>query len=199
LGGVVNEQIKKIIDKISDLEDELRTLLYEQQTQFSYKIAGKRVEFEKSIREAHKKLKTSWFYWLITFSPKHLLSGPFIYGLVIPLVIFDIGLSSYQSICFRLYGISRVKRSDHFIYDHQHLAYLNFFEKLNCLYCSYASGLINYAREIASRTEQYWCPIKHAHTLLDVHQRYGNFLDYGDAENYQKNIEQIRKDLQNEK
>lgn len=199
MGNVVNEQIKKIVDKIYELEEELRTLLYEQQTQFSYKVAGKRVEFEKSIREAHKKLKTSWFYWLITLRPKHLLSAPFIYGLIIPLLIFDIGVSVYQSVCFRLYGISRVKRSDHIIFDHQHLAYLNIFEKINCLYCSYASGIISYAREIASRTEQYWCPIKHAHKLLDVHHRYTNFLDYGNAENYQENMVKVRKELQKEK
>ena len=199
MGNVVNEQIKKIVDKIYVLEEELRTLLYEQQSQFSYKVAGKRVEFEKSIHEAHKKLKTSWFYWFITVSPKHLLSAPFIYGLIIPLLMFDIGVSVYQSVCFRLYGISRVKRSAHIIFDHQHLAYLNIFEKINCLYCSYASGIISYAREIASRTEQYWCPIKHAHKLLDAHHRYTNFLDYGNAENYQQNMAEVRKELQKEK
>jgi len=42
----VNEQIKKLEENIRELEDELRTLLIEQQTSFSYKIAGKRVEFD---------------------------------------------------------------------------------------------------------------------------------------------------------
>jgi hypothetical protein len=195
----MNEQIKKIVDKIHSLEEELRTLLYEQQTEFSYKVAGKRVEFEENIREAHKKLKTSWFYWFITVSPKHLLSGPFIYGLIIPLLVFDIGVSVYQSICFRLYGIARVKRSDHFIFDHRHLAYLNIFDKLNCLYCSYATGVINFAREIASRTEQYWCPIKHAHKIIDAHHRYTDFIDYGNAEDYRKNMIEMRRKLQKEK
>lgn len=194
----MNEQIKKIIDKIYALEEELRTVLYQQQSQFSYKIAGKRVEFENSIRDAHKKLKTSWIYWIISISLKHLLSGPFIYGLVIPLLIFDIGVSVYQHICFRLYGIARVKRDPYFIYDHRHLAYLNAFEKVNCLYCSYASGVINYAREIASRTEQYWCPIKHAHKLVDVHHRYIDFIDYGDAEDFHKYMDGLRKKLQDE-
>ena len=198
-GDAVNEQIKKIVDKINELEEELRSILYEQQSQFSYKVAGKRVEFEKSIREAHKKLKISWFYWFITVSPKHLLSGPFIYGLVIPLIAFDISISLYQSICFRLYGVSRVKRSTYFIFDHRHLAYLNLFEKINCLYCSYAVGLINYSREIASRTEQYWCPIKHAHKLVDAHHRYTDFLDYGNADDYENNMEKIRSELQKEK
>lgn len=199
MGNVVNEQIKKIVDKIQSLEEDLRTLLYEQQSEFSYKIAGKRVEFEKNIREAHKKLKTSWFYWFITVSPKHLLTGPIIYGLFIPLLIFDISISFYQSTCFRLYGVARVKRSSHIIFDHQHLAYLNLFEKINCLYCSYASGVINYAREIASRTEQYWCPIKHAHKIIDAHHRYIDFIDYGNAADYQNNMAKIRQKLQKEK
>lgn len=194
----MNENIKKIVDKIHELEDELRSILYEQQTQFSYKVAGKRVEFEKSIHEAHLKLKTSWFYWFISISPKHLISGPFIYGLIIPLVLFDISISLYQSICFRLYGVSRVNRSNYFIFDHRHLAYLNFFEKINCLYCSYAVGVINFSREIASRTEQYWCPIKHAHKLIDAHHRYTDFIDYGNAENYESNREKIRSELRNE-
>jgi len=194
----MNEQIKKIVAKIHVLEEELRTILYEQQTEFSYKVAGKKVEFEKNIREAHKKLKTSWFYWFITVSPKHLLSGPFIYGLIIPLVIFDISISFYQSICFRLYGIALVKRSEYIIFDHRHLAYLNIFEKINCLYCSYATGVINFAREIASRTEQYWCPIKHAHKIIDAHHRYTDFIDYGNAEDYQKNMIEIRNKLQHE-
>ena len=189
----MNEKIKKIIDKIHEFEDELRELLYEQQSRFSYKISGKRVEFEKSIREAHLKLKTSLFYWFITISPKHLLSAPFIYGLVVPLLIFDIGVSTYQSICFRLYGIPIVKRSKYFIFDHQHLAYLNIFEKTHCLYCSYANGLVNYGREIAARTEEYWCPIKHAHKVVDPHNRYIGFLEYGDAEGYQNNFEEVRK------
>ena len=194
----MNEKIKIIVNKIHELEEELRTLLYEQQSQFSYKIAGKRVEFEKSIREAHKKLKTSWFYWFITVSPKHLLSGPFIYGLIFPLLTFDIAISLYQSICFRLYGISRVKRSDYYIFDHRHLAYLNLFEKINCLYCSYAAGVINYSREIASRTEQYWCPIKHAHKMVDVHHRYADFLDYGCADDFHNEMQKIRTELQKE-
>jgi hypothetical protein len=35
-------------------------------------------------------------------------------------------------------------------------------EKINCAYCSYANGAIASVREMASRTEIYWCPIKHA-------------------------------------
>ena len=57
-------------------------------------------------------------------------------------------------------------------------------EKINCAFCSYANGLIAYTREIASLTEAYWCPIKHAKRLNGSHPRYKDFLDYGDAEAY---------------
>ncbi|MDE2512291.1 MAG: hypothetical protein KGL74_14295 [Elusimicrobia bacterium] len=40
--------------------------------------------------------------------------------------------------------------------------YLNWIELFNCDYCSYAGGLIAFAREVSSRAEQYFCPIKHA-------------------------------------
>ena len=75
------------------------------------------------------------------------------------------------------------------------LSYLNAIERLNCVYCGYANGLIGFVREIASRTEQYWCPIKHAHKRLDPHRRYARFADFGDSENYQAYLEQMREGL----
>jgi hypothetical protein len=38
--------------------------------------------------------------------------------------------------------------------------------------------------ENVARTEQYFCPIKHARKVLGTHRRYANFLDYGDADDY---------------
>ena len=67
-----------------------------------------------------------------------------------------------QAICFRSYRIPRVRRMDYIRLDRSQLAYLNWVETLNCLYCGYANGVAAYVREIAGRTEQYWCPIKHA-------------------------------------
>ena len=63
--------------------------------------------------------------------------------------------------------------------DRRKLAYLNSIEKFNCVYCEYVNGLIAYVQEIAGRTEQYWCPIKHAMRVKSMHSRYRHFLDYG--------------------
>ncbi|MBT5764073.1 MAG: hypothetical protein HOI59_09435, partial [Nitrospina sp.] len=75
------------------------------------------------------------------------------------------------------------------------LSYLNGLEKMNCVYCGYFNGLIGYVQEIAARTEQYWCPIKHARKIRFVHGRYSKFFSYGDGESYRKNIESVRREF----
>jgi hypothetical protein len=52
--------------------------------------------------------------------------------------------------------------------------------------------VIAYAREISSRTEQYWCPIKHAIRITDPHHRYYDFLEFGDAEGYRTRLDGFR-------
>ena len=122
------------------------------------------------------------------------LTAPVIYALIFPLILLDLFVSIYQAVCFPVYGIPKVRRGDYLVFDRYHLAYLNALEKLNCAYCAYANGLIAYVREIAGRTEQYWCPIKHARRVIRAHPRYATFEDYGDADGYRKRQEQLQKD-----
>ncbi|HUW51294.1 MAG TPA: hypothetical protein VMV75_09810 [Sulfuricella sp.] len=195
----MNEKIRRLSDQITALENELRTELRERENHLLYQIKGKRIEFECSIREAHLQLKQGIFRWFLTVRPQNFLTAPIIYGIVIPLALFDLCVMIYQFTCFPIYGIPRVRRSDHIAIDHQHLAYLNFIEKGHCIYCSYASGIISYAREVVARTEQYFCPIKHAHKMLGTHERYARFLDYGEGDNFHARLEEFRKNLAGKK
>ena len=89
-------------------------------------------------------------------------------------------------------GIGRVERAAYIVFDRQHLAYLNAVEKMNCLYCGYANGVFAYLREIAGRTEQYWCPIRHARRLRSPHDHYQAFVEYGDAKGYHRRLPLLR-------
>ncbi len=82
------------------------------------------------------------------------------------------------------------------MFDRQKLGYLNLVEKLNCAYCSYGNGVLAYVSEIAAKTESYWCPIKHAQKMRSYHRWYGDFAAYGDAENYQADLERNMKAAQ---
>src|SRR6202012_911103 len=111
-------------------------------------------------------------------------------------VLADLWATCYQAICFPAYGVPKVVRRDYIILDRSKLRYLNSIERLNCAYCGYVNGTIAYVQEVAGRTEQHWCPIKHAVRLKTRHSRYARFLDYGDAEQYHRRIEQVRREFQ---
>jgi hypothetical protein len=112
------------------------------------------------------------------------LSVPMIYACLIPLLLLDLFVAVYQAVCFPIYGIPKIRRKDFLICDRERLAYLNAVEKVGCVYCSYANGLLAWVAEIAARMEQRFCPIRHAHPVLRPHSRYSRFLPYGDARAY---------------
>jgi hypothetical protein len=191
----MNSRIQQLLDQITALEDDLRVALSEQQTSMFFQIKGKRVEFEQSVKETHRRLKRNFFRWLITDRPQNLITGPIIYSMIIPLLITDFFVSFYQFTCFPIYGIKKVRRTDYIIFDRQQLNHLNFIEKFHCTYCAYGSGMVSYISEIIARTEQYFCPIKHARKILGTHNRYARFLEYGEAENYEAKLEEYRRAL----
>lgn len=195
----MNDEIRKLVEQITQLQDELREKLYEQETRVLYHIEGKKVRFETAVRQAHLELKTGLARWLGSSKLRNILSAPVIYSMIVPFVLLDLWLNFYQAICFPLYRIPKVKRADYIVIDRHRLAYLNGIEKLNCVYCGYGNGLIAYAREIAARTEQYWCPIKHARKVAGSHERYVKFLDYGEAKGFHAKSEKLRQELMKEK
>lgn len=195
----MNNRIRQILDQITALEDELQKAVEDQEGRIRDQIEDRRVVFEQTIKAAHQRVKPGVFRWFLTVRPQNFITMPIIYGMIVPLALFDLCITFYQTTCFPIYGIARVQRAKYIVMDHQHLAYLNGFEKVHCMHCSYAVGMLGYAREITARTEQYFCPIKHAQKILSMHSRYEHFLDYGDADNLHNKIEQFRSELAGEK
>ena len=188
----MNDRISKILAQITALENDLRSAVHDQESRMFFEIRGKRVEFEGSVKAAHNKLKTNFFRWLVTNRPQNLITGPIIYAMIFPLMMLDLCVSFYQWACFPIYGVTKVRRSDYIVFDRHQLGYLNFIEKFHCTYCEYGNGLMSYMAEILARTEEYFCPIKHAHKILGTHGRYKQFLNYGDAADYEARLEAYR-------
>lgn len=185
--------VNHLMDRIAALEAELAAEIAKERAGLREGLERGRVAFEQEVLRRHRELKTSLSRYVLNARPLVVLTAPVIYSLIVPLVILDIAVSIYQAICFPVYGIEKVRRKDHFIFDRSHLAYLNALEKLNCAYCSYANCLIAYVREIAGRTEAHWCPIKHARRMIAAHDHYRQFVDYGDAEAYRERVAELSK------
>lgn len=118
---------------------------------------------------------------------KHILSIPFIYGAIIPLVVLDLGVEIYHRICFPLYNIDYVPRKRYIKFDRVKLPYLSPLQKFNCAYCSYGNGLIKYVSEVLAETERYWCGIKHEEDEMFIAPtHHEEFVEYGDEKAYLK-------------
>ena len=190
----MNKKLQLLLEQMKLLEEEIEKTLSENEEKILFAYKGRKIVFDQKIKIAHKELRQSFYSWLKT-RPQNLITGPIIYSMIIPMLILDVSVSFYQWACFPIYKISKVKRSDYILIDRHHLHYLNLIEKFHCTYCAYGAGLLAYISEIVGRTEQYFCPIKHARKMLGTHDRYSNFLAFGEANGYEKKLENFRKQL----
>lgn len=118
---------------------------------------------------------------------QHLMSMPFIYGMIIPSLFLDLTLEMYHRSCFMLYGIPYVERSKYIKIDRHRLSYLSLIEKINCAYCGYVNGLFAYAVAVAGETEKYWCGIMHdKDPEYQIPSHHADFIEYGNEEDLQK-------------
>ncbi|MDG6772783.1 hypothetical protein QCB45_00390 [Thiomicrorhabdus sp. ZW0627] len=187
---------RDLIAEIKRLEAELLQEIQKQEEKFLYKTENHKVIFDKSTLKKHKAQATNLFAYLMDVPILNLLTFPIIWFGIFPAMFMDLVVSIYQSICFRVYGIPKVKRSDYIVIDRHSLRYLNLIERMNCMYCGYFNGLMAYVQEVSARTEQYWCPIKHATKLKSMHNHYHKFVEFGDYEDYQNKLLEIRKDYE---
>lgn len=191
----LDEVLERIQELERELSQELEELLQEKQQQFRYRLEKGKAKFEKGVASLQRRRRVGLFRYLFGAELKHLLTSPVIYSLIIPFTLLDLWVTIYQHVCFRAYGIPRVKRREYIVIDRHRLAYLNLLEKINCVYCGYVNGVIAYVREVAGRTEQYWCPIKHARVTASFHPHTHEFTDFGDAEAYRDKLVHLRSAL----
>lgn len=191
----MNNRIDEIVAEMRTLEDELVMELKKKQEEFFYTLEDKKVKFEENIIKEGRSRIISSIKYLSSFSVSTVFTIPLIWSMMIPVLLADIFVTVYQNICFPIYKIPKVKRKDYVIMDRYNLFYLDKVERINCWYCEYFNGVIAYTREIAARTEQFWCPIKHSRAQKEMHSRYEKFFDFGDYETYRKELEKRRADF----
>jgi len=92
---------------------------------------------------------------------RHALTAPFIFGAVVPIAILDLFIEIYHRFCFPFYRIPYVKRKNYVKVDRHKLSYLRLGQKINCIYCGYANGVMQYWVKILGETEKYFCSIQH--------------------------------------
>jgi hypothetical protein len=185
-------QLAGLMEKMRSVEAEIEAELARRREEMRFRFEKRKIVFEREALRLHQAIKTRASRYLVDADPLIVLSAPVIYSLIVPIALVDIWVMAYQAICFPIYKIPKVRRRDYLVFDRHHLAYLNIIEKINCAYCSYCNGAIAFVREVAARTEVYWCPIKHARRVLGPHPHYQGFADFGDAEEFRTRMAQLK-------
>jgi hypothetical protein len=188
-------RIDELIERIRSLEEEMQVEFDKKRDDFRFVMDEKRARFSEEVAALQRGSKIGLWRYVTGASLASWLVAPIIYSGYIPFLMLDGFLLVYQGVCFPVYGIAKAKRSDYVVLDRGDLPYLNALQKFNCFYCGYANGLMAYAREVAGRTEQYFCPIKHARRIRAAHDHYSSFFEFGDAESYRRGLERLRADL----
>lgn len=195
----MNSKANAIVDRIRALEGELEIQIAEERRLMRERLGKGRAELDRDMEKMNRSVRIGVLRYISEAQLSVILTAPFIYALLLPFAFLDVSVSIYQSVCFRAYGIAQVRRRDYIVYDRGRLSYLNAIEKINCTYCSYANGVIAYVREVSARTEQYWCPIKHALKVRGPHSRQRLFEEYGDGAEYQQRLKTHRDALKPDK
>lgn len=188
----MDAQFAGLLEKLRAAEAEIEAEMSRRREALRYRLHNRRVVFEQEIKHLHLTMKTHALRYFANANPWIVLTAPVIYSLIVPVIILDIFVMVFQAVCFPAYGIPKVRRRDYLVFDRHHLAYLNIIEKINCAYCSYFNQAIAFIREVASRTEVYWCPIKHSRRVLGPHPHYAGFADFGDAAAYRAQLEELK-------
>lgn len=187
------ETLDKIREQLQALQEELEEEYRERREALADYFRNGRVMFAADTRRLHLGQREGLLRYLSRARFWTVVTAPVIYSLIIPFALLHFWVWVYQSICFPAYGIRKVPMCDFIAIDRHQLSYLNAIEKFNCAYCGYCNGVVAWVREVASRTEAHWCPIKHASRVEGAHQHYAGFVDYGDAEGYRRRREKLRR------
>jgi hypothetical protein len=190
--------MKPSIEELQHHLHELQNQIEEEYREKREEFARRRSIFAEEVLTQQRRYKVGLLRFLIRSRLPVLVSAPVIYLGWIPFILMDLFVSLYQGLCFPIYRIPKVRRADYMVFDRAGLPYLNLIEKFNCFYCSYCNGVAGFAREVAARTEQYWCPIKHARRMQAAHERYAHFFEYGDAETFRQGLERLRNQYRDE-
>ena len=133
------DRISQILQEIQQKKDELFLEYEKLKGKYDFSVIKGKITFSEKAKIFQRSKKIPLLQYLVPKTFRHILSMPFIYGMIIPAVFLDICLWIYQQTAIRLYGIPLVKRSDYIQFDRKFLSYLNLMQKINCLYCSYVN------------------------------------------------------------
>ncbi len=116
----MSKRATQIADEIRTLEQELRQEIQRIRID-SFEITEKAIHFKDEVVIRHRTQALSVLTYLRRAKMKHIVCLPIIWSCLLPAIVMDALVSLYQMLCFLLFGVLKVKRSDHVVFDRRNL------------------------------------------------------------------------------
>ena len=146
--------LDELMEKLREVQAEIEVELAKRREELRFHFENRRIVFEQEVLRIHREIKTRVSRYLIDANPLMILTAPVIYSLIVPVVLLDLFVMTYQAICFPVYKIPKVRRRDYLVFDRHHLAYLNAIEKINHSHEEQHDNRKQLRREVEQRSEE---------------------------------------------
>ncbi len=114
-------KIGEILKRMEELKSQLQSEYEALMERYDYAVENRKIVFSEKAKRFQKDVREGVFHYLLSAEIRHLLSIPFIYAMIVPTIVLDLFLTVFQFTAFPLYGIERVRRSDHILFDRKYL------------------------------------------------------------------------------
>ncbi len=125
----MESRLHVLVEKMKALEKELAREIQRKEAEYHYRVLGKKVAFEEWIGEEQKALVRRIIPFIRSSTWPVILSAPVIWAVFPAALFFDVMVTVYHAVCFPIYGIPKVKRSEYIIFDRHNLPYLTSLKK----------------------------------------------------------------------
>jgi hypothetical protein len=121
----MNKNIDELLARIHALQDELE----DEYRRAREEWAERKLELAEELQRQQRRYKTGLFRFLRHSRLPVALTAPVIYAGWIPFLLLNLFVTVYQSVCFPIYRIPRVRRADYLVFDREALPCLNIIER----------------------------------------------------------------------
>jgi hypothetical protein len=105
----MNDQIPTLLERIQQLERELRAEIKKKETQFGYEVRDRKAHFTAAVAARHRNLARAIGSYVRASILFNVLTAAFVWIVLVPVVMLHVTASVFQSICFPVYGIPKVR------------------------------------------------------------------------------------------
>lgn len=111
----MSPQNQDLLDRIQCVELAIEQEAKTRRDHWQSDFEAHKLRFEKEVLVQQKRFKQGLLVYVLTAEWRHVLCVPFIYPVLVPMLLLDFFVCLYQWVCFPMLKIPKVRRSEYWV------------------------------------------------------------------------------------